>query len=212
MNIDERISLIDFDRRIIITVLGFILILLFSLFVILEMTSISNNSIEAKAYTAKSKVLENDLKYNMSSINDDFTTKGLQKIFTQDDLTVFANGYWTYQLYVNDILVTSNSLSVTATSANINVSVIETEKESVLPKQVIDMGRLTGNDKKDTIATHFSISNQNYPVKESTSKLVNTYTIQKPVIKKGETFQIVLSDQLMEKLNLGNNMINVTVK
>ena len=74
------------------------------------------------------------------------------------------------------------------------------------------MGRLTGNDKKDTIATHFSISNQNYPVKESTSKLVNTYTIQKPVIKKGETFQIVLSDQLMEKLNLGNNMINVTVK
>ena len=147
----------------------------------------------------------------MTSINDDFTTKGLQKIFTQNDLTVFANGYWTYQLYVNDILVTSNSVSVKATSAAIDVSVKETQKDSVLPKQVLDMGRLTGNDQKDTIATHFSISNQNYPVKESTQKLVNTYTIQKPVIKKGETFQVVLSDQLMERLNLGNNTINVTV-
>ena len=83
---------------------------------------------------------------------------------------------------------------------------------SVLPKQIIEMGRVTRGDTTDNLSNHISLSDKNCTTNTISQGLTTTYTIEKTDAKTKDTFSVILSDQLSEKLKLSDNKIEVTVK
>ena len=211
MRMLEQVILARRKKRLYLTLFGLVIILVLSAFIVLVNYKSTSLSRQTKETNEKVLSLENDLKNNMDEANETYMADRLKKAFTKNDLYLIACQLWDYKLYVNETLVSSDTLSIPAVDGKLTVYLKETQSTSVLPKQIINLGRVTRGDANDKLSNHISISGTN-DESTKTEGMSTIYTMLKSNLNKNDTFKIKISDQLAEKLNVNFNEIKVISK
>ena len=155
--------------------------------------------------------LNNDLN-NMSKVNDEYITKNLKIIFSGNDLFVFANRFWKYELLVNNVSVKSSKMVATESNGIVKVTLKETKEKTELPLSIISHGSVTGGDASDSAYKHITIRGKSILPVKTINGQTETDSFEIKNAKKGDIYKVVLSDQLIAKLGISFNIIEVTVK
>ncbi len=166
-----------------------LLILVFGLiFVLFQMQANRNLVQKNKDTTDKIESMKIDMDSKMGTLNDQFVVKAMGDIFNDADLTYEMNKYWQYSLTVNGQAVKTPEITVNAGKLVVVISEKKTPEgiASKMPKDIIDVGRVTGNDKLDKIQTHFfvdsansTVSNVAPTVKSDDNGTTMTFTVDK---------------------------------
>ena len=164
-----------------------------------------------KEYAANLKTIETDQKNNPQKIGDQYIADSLKKLFSQNDLILYANSLYSYQLQINDITVSGSKISVPLANGTIKIVLTETKKKSNLPDTIVSLGSVTRGDKSDQLLSQISIRGYKFSPSKSADGLTEQCICIITNLKKGDFFTIKLSDQLMQKLDINTNQLTVNI-
>lgn len=161
-------------------------------------------------YFSKAAAIENDIKTNLPKLNDKFALERLDSFFSKDEVYSFAYNLWQYELQVNGKPIPSTETLTIAPGDEISIK--ESLDETMLPPEFLAYGNLTRGDVNDSLKNHFSLNKKTYILNEKKDKLSTIYKVEDLSLEKGESFNLLLSVQLQERLNFERDVIVVTVK
>ncbi len=161
-------------------------------------------------YFSKAAAIENDIKTNLPKLNDKFALERLDSFFSKDEVYSFAYNLWQYELQVNGKPIPSTETLTIAPGDEISIK--EALDETMLPPEFLAYGNLTRGDVNDSLKNHFSLNKKTYILNEKKDKLSTIYKVEDLSLEKGESFNLLLSVQLQERLNFERDVIVVTVK
>lgn len=161
-------------------------------------------------YFSRAGIIENDIKTNLDDLNDKFALRRLDSFFTKDEVYSFAYNLWKYELQVNGKPIASTE-TLTIAPGDV-ISIKESLDETMLPPEFLAYGNLTRGDVNDSLKNHFSLNKKTYVLNAKKERLSTTYTVEDLDATKGESFNLLLSVQLQERLDFERDVIVVTVK
>ncbi|MHB1454420.1 MAG: hypothetical protein ACYCYM_10770 [Saccharofermentanales bacterium] len=196
--------------RLIIAAIPVALIVLLIVSIATQLVVQTAVDIQKQRYLLHAQMLSDDLNLRLDAVNDDYVTARLMQILSQDDLYVYTSAFWRYTITVNGVPVSNASVIIEKSSGTAFVALTETRRESVLPDAIIDIGSATRGDRGDSIGNHIKVIGTVAPMTVTTAGLTNTYAFTISGMKPGESFTIVLSDQLGARLGMPFTEIQVT--
>jgi hypothetical protein len=153
----------------------------------------------------------NELNASIPTLQDSYYEENLYKLLTEEEILSLAKQNWQYKLYVNDIEITGEPISIR--ESYVYITLTETKINSKpLPKNHAGLGSLGSLDSSkkfyDYLVQDDSFTYEVFIEPEgSTTYAYYDYT----GIAKGETFTLKVNPQLMERLQLTNPVIEVTI-
>lgn len=127
----------------------------------------------------------------------------LKQIIDEDELLNFAQSQWNYVLTINGKRINSNVIYLE--DKNLKIVLGEfSNKEKMLPQDILIKGMLTGGDPNDKIQSHLEILSQNKVNinEENTDEgIYIVYEIEG--ISPGDIVTLKMSSMLKERLGLG---------
>ncbi len=167
-----------------------------------------------KIFKEDLKNKENIFTVGLQVSNDEYSENFLKSILSDSKLRALAKTFWSYEFFANNKKITSSNINVSKDS--VEFSLVQTEKERILPYSLHILGSLTAGDNADRFYEHpIFHSNSNYtltPPLANTNPAIAIYKFKDTMV--GETITISLTPPLRERLDLVNtqNQINVIVK
>ena len=141
-----------------------------------------------------------------------FYLKNIKKLLSEQELVFLAQKQWEYILSINGNSLKQNRIYIEEDSARITLAEIVYEKD-ILPKEVLSMGTITGNDKNDPLGDHFQvITNTLYSVKVDESDNGRRIVYEFKDIPRGTIINIKLSPMLAERLSFQENWLELIRK
>jgi len=161
-----------------------------------------------KEYVSKRKSLDvilNARKKEFDEMFDKYYSYKLRKLMGEDDLAILAQKQWNYVLTVNGKELRENTIYITDNSIKIVLAEF-TNKERVLPKEILMKGTLTGGDPNDSLYSHLKIIsqvkyNKYQEEKEGNKRIIYEFNN----IPRGTIITLKLSEILKSRLNLDKN-------
>ncbi|HZK38623.1 MAG TPA: hypothetical protein VFD23_00545 [Clostridia bacterium] len=169
-----------------------------------------STSKQTDGYFARAATIENDIKTNLPRLNDKFALERLDSFFTKDEVYSFAYNLWQYELQLNGKAIPSTETLTIAPGDELSIK--ESLDETMLPPEFLAYGNLTRGDVNDSLKNHFSLNKKTYILNEKKDKLSTIYKVEDLSLEKGESFNLLLSVQLQERLDFERDVIVVTVK
>lgn len=201
------------SAAIILTPLIFTVLLIIA--IIIQLTLLSNTTIRKNQHLKETDKINEDLAYRMEEVNDEYVTKKIKRILNQNDLYVYTNSLWKYNITANDIALDDMEINVKAKDSSVVILLTEKKLENPLPDEIINIGSVTRGDKQDKIQRHISVGTgekENTITPDATqNETENIYKFTVKNVKAGDKVIVEISDQLGAKLNTPFNRIIVNV-
>jgi len=200
-----------------LTVLPLIFIGVLIIAIIAQLALIGTARYQETQLLEEAKDLRYDLEHRIDEVNAEFVTDRVKKILKQSDLYLYTNSLWTYELSANGQVIKDSEITVKDDGGLVKIVLKEYSKDNPLPKDIIDIGMVTRGDKQDKIERHINVySGQTTSSTEVLPKLIGEghekeYTFEVKDLKKGDSFILVISDQLGERIKMPFNEITVTI-
>jgi hypothetical protein len=166
---------------------------------------------QTENYFARAESIQADIKDNLVDLNDKFAVERLNKYFTKDEVYSIVYNLWKYELLINDVPVDKSASAVTIKKGDI-ISIKETLSETLLPEEFAGIGNLTRGDANDSLKNHFALNKKTYNLTGQKEGLTTVYTVNDLQLSSAESFNMLLSVQLQERLGFVTDVIVVTVK
>ena len=161
--------------------------------------------------------LNNSVKVNLQKLatgdvsgRDAYVQTKMSKLFTSDEIMKISSSFWSYQLLVDGKSVTADK--ITASSGNLTITVIQKEKQRILPVPLHVMGMVTGGDKADNYYEHVSFTDMNPPMTQNSVNGVSTANYVISNVKPGQSIPFSISPMLESKLGLTATDYTVSIK
>ncbi|KYH34717.1 hypothetical protein CLTEP_13140 [Clostridium tepidiprofundi DSM 19306] len=144
-------------------------------------------------------------KKELDEMFDKYYSDKLRELMGKDDLVILAQKQWNYVLTVNGKKLRGNTIYITDNHIKIVLAEF-TNKERVLPKEILMKGTLTGGDPNDSLDSHLKIISQEKYNKHQEEKEGNKRIIYEfNNIPRGTIITLKLSEILKSRLNLDKN-------
>lgn len=209
---DRLMKVIRGNARLIIALIPITFVVLMIIAILSQTIVIYSTNAQKLDYEKRTSELKLDLTTRIDSVNALYTEERVKNILTQDDLYVFTNTFWTYELLVNDVAVKEDAVTLPASSGTVSITLRETRKASELPDTIIAIGSVTRGDKGDTLSSHIKLVGDTTQGTLKSEGFTTSYQFVKQNLKAGDKITIELSDQLGSKLNMPFAQITVTLK
>ncbi len=170
---------------------------------------------QTEDYFARAGVIENEINNNLAERNDKFAAERLNAFFKFEDKKDFSSSLWSYTLLVNDVHVDLTTTVLTVKPGD-KISIKEALAQTLLPNEFVIVGSLTQGDAGDSVDNHFGFYKDakkmaDYRIEEIRDGNNTTYTTEDLALVSGDTFNMLISVQLQEKLGI-NSDITVNVQ
>lgn len=216
------------NKKIILTSLTKVLLSIIFVSIILNLVllgEIIENKKEYKVaindYNDKKKELtikSNEREKEFEKTFDKYYSDKLKKIIDEEALVFLAQQQWNYILTING--KTFNNRTIYTEDKNIKIVLAEfSNKEKILPEDILIKGTLTGGDPNDNIDSYLDIMSlvdyNKYEEKEKDAKRI-CYEFKN--IPKGTIITIKISEILKnrlkfkEKMNIDDNILEIIVR
>jgi len=209
---DRIMKAISGNARLIIAFVPITFIILLVIAILSQTIVIYTTNLQKSDFEKKTAEININLTTKIQEVNDKYTDERLKKLLTQDDLYVYTNAFWSYELTVNETLVKSDLVELPSSTSTVTITLREVKKPSNLPDSVISIGSVTRGDKGDTISSHIKLINDTTQGILLSKDGITTYQFVKQNLKSGNKIIIELSDQLGSKLKMPYTQINVELK
>ncbi len=196
--------------RIIVAIVLILAVIAAGAILFVSINTYYSTSKQTDDYFSRAAAIENDIKTNLVELNDKFALERLNSFFTKDEVYSFAYNLWQYELMLNDKPVPSTEALTIAPGDEISIK--ESLNETMLPPEFLAYGNLTRGDVNDSLKNHFSLNKKTYILKEEKDRLSTIYRVEDLSVEKGESFNLLLSVQLQERLSFERDVVVITVK
>lgn len=188
--------------------------ILFLIITVLTFNLVNKNSQKISELKAKNLALTSQINdYNDKIVveNDKYFAKMLMRLFPEDKLQNMAKDYWLYSISVNGAPVKGNTVNVN--TANVVVSLTQTEKVNKLPSLVSIKGSVTNGDpnKKfnDLASVTATTTKPTQETKQNAESKSITQNYQFTNLNVGEIVTINLDPELATRLGLTDNIVEI---
>lgn len=195
--------------RIIVAIVLILAVIATGAILFVSINTYYSTSKQTEDYFSRAGIIENDIKTNLDALNDKFALGRLDSFFTKDEVYSFAYNLWQYELLVNDKPIASTE-TLTIAPGDV-ISIKESLDQTMLPSEFLAYGNLTRGDVNDSLKNHFSLNKKTYILSAKKDGLSTIYTVEDLSVAKKETFNMLLSVQLQERLDFERDVIVVTV-
>lgn len=196
--------------RIIVAIVLILAVIATGAILFVSINTYYSTSKQTDNYFSRAAAIENDIKTNLPKLNDKFALERLDSFFTKDEVYSFAYNLWQYELQLNGKPIPSTETLTIAPGDELSIK--ESLDETMLPPEFLAYGNLTRGDVNDSLKNHFSLNKKTYILNEKKDKLTTIYEVEDLSLEKGESFNLLLSVQLQERLDFERDVIVVTVK
>lgn len=161
-------------------------------------------------YAKETQDIKADIKNNLVQINEEYASKKLYAIFDPSEIYEITSSNWTYELYHNDIKI-DNGMDLIVKDGDF-IILREKRTSSTLPLDIIMKGSLTHGDPNDNISYHLTMTDMKPLMTLSTEGLETSYkyAIKNTLMK--DSFNIVLSKELVKYLGFSKDTLNVAIE
>lgn len=186
--------------------------------IIIQLTVLSAAGIQTRQYIDEADKLTADLNDRFDEVNDRYVAERVTALLGQNDLYVYTNSLWDYELTVNGVSVDDMEITVKASGGKVVVVLDEVRKDNPLPDAIVNVGSVTRGDAQDKMEMHIGVKSGAesgagsgvVPV-VTQDGLKKTYTFEVGGVSKGDRVVITISDQLGAKIGIPFNEVEVLV-
>lgn len=162
-------------------------------------SSVKNQMIKLESNIKEVRI---DKTTRFTEVNDKYCAERIKKVLLENDLYVYSNSFWKYELFINGKSVKSDIVYVDKSEKFLKVELREIRKESSLPFSIINMGSVSRGDVGDSLESHIKIVNGEINSKVIRNELETTIIFEEKDISTKEKITFEISDQLASKLNI----------
>ncbi len=209
---DHLLTIITINKRLIIAIIPIFIVIIMVVAILSQSALILTTKVQKANFEQKLNETILDMTSRFSQVNAKFIDERVRKILSQNDLYVYTNSFWKYELVANGTVVKNDKISIKALNGKVIIELLETHKPSELPDSIISTGSVTRGDEGDNLLNHIKIFQNN--TKGDVIKKTNTTIVQfnKTSLKSGDKIIVEISDQLGSKLNLPYSQITIDIK
>lgn len=166
-------------------------------------------------YTEKQKELDTKLNANdkeQEKVFDKYYSEKLKKFMNEEDLMFLAQRQYDYLLSVNGEAFRENTLYTD--NKNIKIVLAEFQSaEKILPDDILIKGNVTGGDPNDSFGSHLNVTSlAKYNQYKEEDANVKRVCYEFKDIQAGTIITLKLSEMLMNRLNLKDNILEIIVR